>query len=172
MSARGQLLTLELAAGRKHALALHAALVRSSPNHILLPLPASRVAGMSLLVQVASYRGRVLIRGHQLAANARSLSLLEHGRPHSLLRLLPRGRSVDHLLLLQQNVVHAGRRVPGHAARHAVRCVVSVHWHLPLVDELVVPDDGHVPGHSAYLLLRMVELSRGVRRSHPVVTLV
>lgn len=70
-------------------------------------------------------------------SSADRLALLKHGASHRLLGLLAGGRRVDHLVRLQEELVHSGRAVVDrHASAQAVD-IVSTHWHLVGIYELI-----------------------------------
>lgn len=160
MSAHWQLLTLELSNLSYHIPTLIT---------LLLSLPTSRVA--LVVIHVSNQRTRVLVRNSQLPANARGLRLLKHWGPNCLLALLTTRRSIDHLLLLHQDVVHPRLRVSRHATGHPVRGVVGIHWHLTLIYEFVIADDTHVAWNCTYLLI-VVELGRSIGGTHSAKSLI
>jgi len=105
-----------------------AALARIEVGLLLGGRTLLSAAHLALVEGVASSEG-VLLNGN--------LALLEEGAPHGLLGLLAGGGRVDHLLRLEQNVVHpAVLALDRSTSAHPVH-VVRVHRHFIRVDELV-----------------------------------
>lgn len=120
----------ERARRSSHALSLRAHELPSVPARrtevrVLVRLRALLAPAHLALVESVAGGDGVLVGRHR-----DDLALLEHGAPHRLLRLLATRRRVDHLLRLQQQLVH--RRAPAHPVH-----VVRVYRHLLRVDELV-----------------------------------
>ncbi len=91
----------------------------------------------------------ILVR--RLGSNAGCLLFLYHRASHSLFCLFSRRRSINHLLALEEDVVHSWRGVNWHASTNSVD-IVCAHWNFWRVDKLVNANNSHhVPRNSSDL---------------------
>lgn len=105
---------------------------------LFLSLTAS--CGAIMLKRSVVHCERILIRS--LGSNAGCFLFIDHWTSHSLFCLFSGRRSINHLLALEEDIVHSWRGVYWHASTNSVD-VVCAHRNFWRVDKLVNANYSH-----------------------------